>query len=241
MKKKEHLLTLLVTCILLIATFANGTRKLFAGIFIYAAFLYFIEYRKQFKKLIKYFFCLLILLIIGLMITFNVSSLYQTIGRRIESLFSYVQKADIDVSTFKRNQMMTLGWKLFTQHPILGIGANCYIEMNDLYNNMLLYSHNNYVEIGVNQGALSLFVYYSWYFFVMYKLTIKIIKGEKLAVGFLSFLILELFLDIWTVSYSREQFILSYNLIALYACRKTQDSLLNDERGVIYESKQEII
>ena len=173
MNKNERLFTLLFISILLIATFANGTRKLFAGIFIYTAFLYFIEYRKQLKKLIKYTTYLLILSIIGLLITFNVSSLYQTIGRRIESLFSYVQKEDIDISTYKRNQMMNLGWNLFTQHPILGIGANCYIEMNELYNNMQLYSHNNYLEIGVNQGILSLLVYYIWYFLVMYKLIVR--------------------------------------------------------------------
>lgn len=235
MNKNERLSTLLFISILLIATFANGTRKLFAGIFIYTAFLYFIEYRKQLKKLIKYTTYVLILSIIGLLITFNVSSLYQTIGRRIESLFSYVQKEDIDISTYKRNQMMNLGWNLFTQHPILGIGANCYIEMNELYNNMQLYSHNNYLEIGVNQGILSLLVYYIWYFLVMYKLIVKLKKGEKVAVGFLSFLILELFLDIWTVSYSREQFILTYNLIALYAYGKNQNSRVENERGITYE------
>ena len=131
--------------------------------------------------------------------------------------------------------MMNLGWNLFTQHPILGIGANCYIEMNELYNNMQLYSHNNYLEIGVNQGILSLLVYYIWYFLVMYKLIVKLKKGEKVAVGFLSFLILELFLDIWTVSYSREQFILTYNLIALYAYGKNQNSRVENERGITYE------
>ncbi len=76
-----------------------------------------------------------------------------------------------DSSTIIRLALVDIGWDLFYQSPITGVGINnpsvytFFVYGKDNY-----YLHNNYIELLAGTGVIGLIAYYSMYLYVAYNL-----------------------------------------------------------------------
>ncbi|MDU7841130.1 MAG: O-antigen ligase family protein [Veillonella sp.] len=76
-----------------------------------------------------------------------------------------------DSSTIIRLALVDIGWDLFYQSPITGVGINnpsvytFFVYGKDNY-----YLHNNYIELLAGTGVIGLLAYYSMYLYVAYNL-----------------------------------------------------------------------
>ena len=76
-----------------------------------------------------------------------------------------------DSSTIIRLALVDIGWDLFYQSPITGVGINnpsvytFFVYGKDNY-----YLHNNYIELLAGTGVIGLLAYYSMYIYVAYNL-----------------------------------------------------------------------
>ena len=76
-----------------------------------------------------------------------------------------------DSSTIIRLALVDIGWDLFYQSPITGVGINnpsvytFFVYGKDNY-----YLHNNYIELLAGTGIIGLLAYYSMYLYVAYNL-----------------------------------------------------------------------
>lgn len=98
------------------------------------------------------------------------------VGQRfltIESLFSSPEKtALVDASSDKRKQLLAVGWQIFADNPIAGVGAGNFGSHYPPYANMVglssldftpmgvrQYPHNLYLEMGTETGLLGLLTF----------------------------------------------------------------------------------
>ncbi|HEX6083724.1 MAG TPA: O-antigen ligase family protein [Thermoanaerobaculia bacterium] len=92
------------------------------------------------------------------------------VGQRfltIESLFESDQM--MDASTEKRKQLLAVGWQIFADHPVAGVGAGNFGAHYPSYANLVgltsldftamgvrQYPHNLYLEMGIETGLIGL-------------------------------------------------------------------------------------
>lgn len=163
-KTKKKLLLLLMI-LLLILTFLGKSRssliEVFCGIFLIYTFS-----KKNTAKQIFYFVLGGCLLVVGLYLLINIPFFYKIIGYRLEGLALFGNSQGADASTVTRLYFVKIGWKLFFDNPIFGVGMNnfSYIAFNEFSTWAKVYSHNNYIEILSNLGIIGFFLYYYLYF-----------------------------------------------------------------------------
>lgn len=93
--------------------------------------------------------------------------LFSGINKRMESLLSIAQgNVTRRTEGYLRTVYLDIGWSLFKEHPLLGIGihnASNYIE--NISNHVHL--HNTVIELLACGGIVGFLVYYSAYFYLM--------------------------------------------------------------------------
>lgn len=98
---------------------------------------------------------------------FNVESLYQSIGYRMEGLMASITgEGEVDASTAERTAMIKKGLELWKESPLWGHGIDCFSALT----HWGVYSHNNYVELLCDLGIIGLCAYYTFYIYLLYKL-----------------------------------------------------------------------
>ena len=138
---------------------------------------------------------------VSLYIVMNVESFYNVLGSRLESLFSlFSGEGEVDSSARLRSLFIENGKEWFSQEPIMGYGLNNYKILNQEATRRLTYSHNNFIEIAVNLGAVGLILYYSFYVYLFINL-LKTLKNNTFNLFMLSALLVELVSHYGTVSY----------------------------------------
>ena len=76
-----------------------------------------------------------------------------------------------DSSTIIRLALVDIGWDLFYQSPITGVGVNNPSVLTYfLYGKENYYLHNNYIELLAGTGVIGLLAYYSMYVYIAYNL-----------------------------------------------------------------------
>lgn len=76
-----------------------------------------------------------------------------------------------DSSTIIRLALVDIGWDLFYQSPITGVGVNNpSVYTFFLYGKENYYLHNNYIELLAGTGVIGLLAYYSMYIYIAYNL-----------------------------------------------------------------------
>ena len=76
-----------------------------------------------------------------------------------------------DSSTIIRMALVDIGWDLFYQSPITGVGVNNpSVYTFFLYGKENYYLHNNYIELLAGTGIIGLLAYYSMYLYIAYNL-----------------------------------------------------------------------
>ena len=146
----------------------------------------------------------------------EVDIFYNFIGYRMESLISFNSSMQ-DNSMIERSLMRHYSWELFLEKPLLGHGAGTFRDYFVQISGKYLYSHNNHLEILSTLGIIGYVVFYGGLINILLKLYKLIIKGDKISIGFFSFILIQMFLDYGTVSYNNEQYILIYCLAAMYS------------------------
>lgn len=101
---------------------------------------------------------------------------------------------EIDASTMERMYLIEQALGVWVEHPVIGVGWNNY----RFYNDLKMYSHNNYTEMLVCFGMIGFLLYYAIFFRVAYIIGSGLIRrkfthADLLLLGFsLSNLIMEI-------------------------------------------------
>lgn len=90
---------------------------------------------------------------------------------RMSSMVDAFSGTGGDSSTIIRLALVDIGWDLFYQSPITGVGVNNpSVYTFFLYGKENYYLHNNYIELLAGTGVIGLLAYYSMYIYIAYNL-----------------------------------------------------------------------
>lgn len=193
-RNKGKRIVLLVTLILsLVLTLLTGSRKaLFNLVFFTCMVLLFSKYDRNVFRNLGRVLLVVALVVVAVIIVLKVDVLYNILGNRLVSLFSYFS-GDVqeDLSALRRDYMKDDAMALFKSHPILGIGLNNfkYVARYGTY------AHSNYYELLCCLGIIGTLLYYIPLVIVSVKSFFQWKRNMKYAVIpfaiFLSFIINE--------------------------------------------------
>ena len=213
-----RILTFIVIGLLTFMVFLTGSRRAIIGIVIYVSASYLIMTRHKIKtKLIHLAVILLsVPLIYRIMITNE--GMYNKVGIRIESMLQGLFNHVTEEKSFNEHMdMLTAGIRYFNNNPLFGNGLDSYRVLYRRDYGINLYSHNNYIELLSGIGIIGFCIYYGGYVFALYKIWICIINSRNCVNTFLfSFLIADLFVQLFYVGYSNLNGIFLIMLAFLY-------------------------
>lgn len=90
---------------------------------------------------------------------------------RMSSMVDAFSGTGGDSSTIIRMALVDIGWDLFYQSPITGVGVNNpSVFTYFVYGKENYYLHNNYIELLAGTGVIGLLAYYSMYIYIAYNL-----------------------------------------------------------------------
>ena len=168
----------------------------------------FLKSKKIMNKL-KLLFITVIMCVVTFNIIMKVEVIYDTVGFRIEAMYRSVVYGELshEGSFNTRKNMINKGKEYFKDRPILGHGVSTYryIYKHDMGKET--YSHNNYIELLVNNGIIGFTIYYIFYIWNLVICNKKRIlanseKEKNYYLFILSILITMLILDNGRVSYN---------------------------------------
>lgn len=146
------------------ALMLSGGRKYIFVPFIFAYILLLFKTDKRGRKHIAFYtFLIIILGIILYALVMNVEVLYDAIGVRIEGLIDAFFGEGGDGSSEIRKKMIALAWERGWETPFFGHGVNSFKHLNKIVYGRYYYSHNNWLEIWYNHGAVGFVLFYSLY------------------------------------------------------------------------------
>ena len=146
-------------------------------------------------------------LIIYLVMT--IPALYEIIGVRFESMFDYIRGGEGDASTHTRDVLFDQGMEIFYNHPMFGVGINNFRA----FNNSILYTHNDYVELLSGVGLVGIIIAYLPKLYILKRAVFEL-KGDKRQYIFL--VILYFIAGLGTVSYyKREDWVILIVVLAI--------------------------
>lgn len=128
--------------------------------------------------------------------------LYEAIGQRFESLFSFMGGGSSQVNSDNiRKRLIIIGIEGWKDSPIIGNGFDTFKYYNREITGHFYYAHNNYVEMLFDLGLLG-FAYYYWFIIRLVSKFLKYVQlnRELMALGI--GIIVEIFVhDIGGISY----------------------------------------
>lgn len=158
---------------------------------------------------------------------FNVPFLYDNIGYRFGSLFSMMQGTGGDKSALVRQDMVEVGLRAFWNRPIFGYGINCFKDIYGSVSGLVVYAHNNYIELLVDVGIVGVAAYYGYLLYIL----VATKKRTKDAIFAFSLLLSILVTDYGIVSYY-DGFI-QYVLCILICIFYTSQNNFEDNNGLL--------
>lgn len=172
----------------------SGSKK--AIFVIIATVSIYILINKPNRFILNLLFILLILYAAYSLVMHN-SIIYNVLGKRIELMFNaYTGTAKTDESTLLRRKFIEIGLRIFKTSPLFGNGLNSFSTFNQLG----VYSHNNFVEILCNFGIFGFVLYYFVYVKTAY-LMWKARKNSSITRFLLSMLIVDVICHYGMVTY----------------------------------------
>lgn len=159
------------------------------------------------KKIIRNILVVIIILSLLYFAMTEIPFIYNVIGYRMETLFSFLQGGEGAASEETRMRFIERGLEYYHRSPVWGNGINCFkLTSNSSYKT---YSHNNYVELLFSTGFVGTIFYYLMYASLLLKNAYGIRRRERNSVISFSIIIVILFCDFAMVSYySRSTFML---------------------------------
>lgn len=171
-EKKYRLLYAMAFSITFVFSILTGSRKALLMLFVGCIMVIFHKNAQGDNAIRTFFKMIIAFIIVGcIFYWFMVSDFFTIVRSRTEMLISGLSgDAKLDHSASHRLKMIENGWKVFWMAPLLGNGI-C-----SSYTYFLTYSHNNYVEILMNNGIVGLIIFYKP--IVMNTLTLFRLKRE---------------------------------------------------------------
>ena len=112
---------------------------------------------------------LLVLTIVGIAVL--QLPMFSEVLDRMSSMVDAFSGTGGDSSTIIRMALVDIGWDLFYQSPITGVGVNNpSVFTYFVYGKENYYLHNNYIELLAGTGVIGLLAYYSMYIYIAYNL-----------------------------------------------------------------------
>lgn len=202
---------------------ATASRKALLMVFI-GVFLLFVFKNLSRNIFITVFWTICISLITFLLIRWLMSlEAFSVIEKRMDGMVAlFTGRGIVDSSTWLRYEYIKLGFKIFKENPIFGIGmGNARLFVSSNYGRDA-YLHNNYVELLANGGIFGFLIYYYIYYLVINDL-IKYFKyREKYTVVVIILMLMQLIMDYGNVSYYYKTTIF-YFLIFYISIRKMKE------------------
>lgn len=165
--KKVYLIPILLLSGLL---FFTKSRTSLVLLLLGITLLYLIKNKKKNRLLIRVPIILLAIFLIVWLVQYN-PFLYNLVGFRFSGLLGF--NGAVDASTQVRSSMVSDALKLFSEHPIIGVGINNFRYYAVIRFGLFaeVYAHNNYVEILSTLGIIG---FLGYYFPIFYSLVITI-------------------------------------------------------------------
>lgn len=205
-KKKIYLIPILLFTAVALMT---GSRKTFI-ILVMGLSLYFVLSAKRGKFL--YLMSSVVGVIFAYYMIMNVPFLYNSLGLRIESILGiFSDQGYMDSSTKTRMLMIEYGLQWYKQKPVLGVGIDNYRYLWESLTGVVMYAHNNYIELLVDLGTVGFVVYYSLYLKTAVRLFKNQKRNRKTCSLFLSILSVLMCVEVTLVSYN-------YRFIQIILC-----------------------
>lgn len=172
-------------------------------------------------------------------LVFNNSYLYNVLGSRIESFFSTLSSEQkysvdystgVDVSTSARLFLIKDALNVFKEHPVLGVGINCFKEVGVLKGK---WAENNFVELLADVGLVGFVIYYSFSLWIIKSLKIRLRERNILDILLVACFINFLIINISMVTFMNNT--LQLNFAILFAINKIR---MNDtKKNSLLEAK----
>lgn len=158
----------------------------------------------------------------------NIESLYNVLGKRLESLIANLFEDDASEGSFDtRAEMIKLGWNAFLERPIFGYGMSNFSVLWEQAAGWATYSHNNFIEILVNGGLVGFILYYFIYGYIFVKLfKPAFVKRDTTAIILFTINLVLIGLQIAVISYQQTLFncILMFAVIYIKIGEKNENS-----------------
>jgi O-antigen ligase len=206
-KRYIYILFIIIMAVVILLTGSRGA-LLFTLVNI-LAFLFFINRNGVYKRL-KFIILSVLLLLIVYYLTFNVPFLYQTLGIRLESMFTILGGGSSNEgSIYTRSTMIEAGIEMFKDRPFTGYGIGNYgtVYSSD-FGGRNTYAHNNLIELIVGTGIFGMIFFYLTHLLIIKDL-LKIIRDSRFRVVtfiFISLNISYMISSISSVYYYSKQF-----------------------------------
>lgn len=177
----------------------SGSKKQFLFLII-AAIVLVVSRSKDMVKLIKNCLIAIAIIVIISYITFNNELLYNSIGRRIESMlaFFFEDVGIADDSTINRALYIRFAWEAFLNNPLRGIGLDGFQYVNPITQ---CWAECNFVEIFADLGIIGFILYYFPHLMIVVSLIKRLKVKEEVDYILLSLLLVLIIIDATMVSY----------------------------------------
>lgn len=205
-KKYSYTLFLLIMIPTILLT---GSRKALIFILISVLLILFLRNKNSFKNIFQISIVIALIFAIAYYPIFKIPLFYQTIGVRVENLFSFLSGAGTNEASLNIRLYMTeFGLHVFKAKPLLGYGIDNYKVLYGLNSGMQTYAHNNYIELMVDIGILGVTTYYLTQIIVLRELfyASKEIKNKTICYAFTAIVVLYITLSSSLVYYDSKHF-----------------------------------
>lgn len=158
-KKTRSKISYIIMFLALALSILSGSRKALVNLVLFTCMiLLFSKYDKNVFKNLGRILLVAAVAVLVIILVLKIPFLYDVIGNRLVTLFSFFN-GDVteDLSALRRDYMKEDAFKLFKQHPIVGIGLNNfkYVARYGTY------AHSNYYELLCCLGIIGTLLYYT--------------------------------------------------------------------------------
>ena len=113
---------------------------------------------KDKRKMILVVAAMGVLLALGYYFIMTNDVLYETIGRRVETMIDVLFHGGSEAKSIDlREKYISIAWQLIKQHPVFGIGLGAYHYVSGVG----VYSHCDYTEVACSYGLIGALIYFA--------------------------------------------------------------------------------